>query len=289
LTGFTCDFKLKDDVLNLSNIISEIFNGKISGVMKYNLRDEHFSTKLMGRNISAEPIFSGIFAKKENISGLMDFDSEVNGELTSKKSLSGNVRFVINNGRMSTLGKLEHLLYAQNVVADNMLRTTLSVITKALTLKDTGLFKYLRGDVDFNNGIAHIKLLQSQGPLMSLFMKGNYNIENDYADLTILGRLSDEIISGLGAFGDFSFNKLMIMLTGEENNNNIIIVDDIEKIPPLNSKNTKEFRSIINGIIDKPASVVLFNWISYTQKSLRQKDVPMKNVELPEFIEKLPY
>ena len=52
---------------------------------------------------------------------------------------------------------------------------------------------------------------------------------------------------------------------------------------------TKEFRSIINGNIEKPSSVALFNWISYTQKSLKQKEVPMTDVKLPEFIKALPY
>ena len=60
-------------------------------------------------------------------------------------------------------------------------------------------------------------------------------------------------------------------------------------LPPLPVKNTKEFRSIINGIIDKPSSVLLFNWISYTEKSYRQKDVPEDNTKVPDFIEKLPY
>ena len=169
-----------------------------------------------------------------------------------------------------------------------MLRTSLSVVTKAITLKDTGLFKYLRGDIDFTNGIANIKLLQSQGPLMALFIKGIYNPLNDYANLIVLGRLSDEVISGLGAFGDFSFNKLMIMLTGEEQKQNII-EEDIDKIPQLTSRNTKEFKSIINGIIDKSNSVISFNWISYSKKSLKQKEIPANNVNLPEFINNLPY
>ena len=46
---------------------------------------------------------------------------------------------------------------------------------------------------------------------------------------------------------------------------------------------------IINGILDKPSSVLLFNWISYSQKSYRQKDVPMTNIKVPEFIDSLPY
>ena len=78
------------------------------------------------------------------------------------------------------------------------------------------------------------------------------------------------------------------MLTGEENNYNTLI-EDYNKIPQLTVKNTKEFRSIINGNIDKPNSVMLFNWISYSKKSLKQKDVPMNDVKLPDFIETLPY
>ena len=54
-------------------------------------------------------------------------------------------------------------------------------------------------------------------------------------------------------------------------------------------KNTKEFRSVINGVIDKSSSVQLFNWISYSQKSYRQKDVPNSNVKLPAFIDEMPY
>ena len=288
LSAFNSDFEMKDNLLVLKNITSELFNGKLGGKLAYNMKDEHFDSDIMARGVSADPIFDVISNRKDNISGTMDFDVKLTGELTSKQSLNGDIKFVVTNGRMSTLGKLEHLLYAQNVVADNMLRTSFSVVAKAITLKDTGLFKYLRGDVALENGIANIKMLQSQGPLMALFIKGQYNPMNDYANLIVLGRLSDEIISGLGAFGDFSFNKLMIMLTGEEAKQ-AVLPEDFDKIPQLPIKNTKEFRSIINGIIDKPSSVASFNWISYSQKSLKQKDVPISETKIPSFIENLPY
>ena len=288
LTAFTSDFKLNNDIISLKNISSEIFNGKLAGSITFNLKDENFDSQIMARGVSASPIFNIISARKETISGIMDFDTSLKGNIATKKSLNGNVRFIIHNGRMSTLGKLEHLLYAQNVIADNMLRTSLSVISKAIMIKDTGLFKYLRGDVVMTNGVADIKFLQSLGPLMSLYIKGQYHPDNDYANLIVLGRLSDEIISGLGVFADFSFNKLMIMLTGEENKYNIL-PSDIENLPQLPVKNTKEFRSVINGTIDKASSVQAFNWISYSQKSMKQKDVPNSNVKVPSFVEELPY
>lgn len=288
LSALTADFKLKNDKLELKNVSSEIFNGKLAGNIDFNLKDENFNSKIQARGVSAAPIFDIVSTRKDTISGVMDFDTNMTGNLSSKQSLNGDLKFIIHNGRMGTLGKLEHLLYAQNVIADNMLRTSLSVVTKAVTLKDTGLFKYLRGDIAMKNGIANVKMLQSQGPLMTLFIKGQYNPITDYAKLVVLGRLSDEIVSGLGAFGDFSFNKLMVMLTGEDSKYNLL-PEDFEKLPPLPTKNTKEFRSVINGIVDKPSSVLLFNWISYTQKSYRQKDVPMTDIKVPDFIESLPY
>ena len=287
LSALSSEFNLKDNVLSFKNISSEIFNGKLAGSLDFNLKDEHFNSKIQARGVSASPIFNLISTRKESVSGVMDFDTNLSGNLSSKQSLNGNIKFIVHNGRMGTLGKLEHLLYAQNVIADSMLRTSLSVVTKAITLKDTGLFKYLRGDINMKNGIANIQFLQSQGPLMSLFIKGTYNPDTDYAKLVVLGRLSDEIISGLGVFGDFSLNKLMIMLTGEDSKYNIV-PEDFENIPQLPTKYTKEFRSVINGIADKPSSVLLFNWISYSEKSYRQKDVPMTNIKIPDFIESLP-
>ena len=287
LSALSADIALKDNVLSLSNISSELFNGKLAGAFDFNLKDEHFNSSIQARGVSAAPIFDIISTRKDSVSGIMDFDTILGGNLSSKQSLNGKIKFIVNNGRMGTLGKLEHLLYAQNVIADNMLRTSLSVVTKAIILKDTGLFKYLRGDIELKDGIADIAFLQSQGPLMSLFIKGAYNPDTDYAKLIILGRLSDEIISGLGVFGDFSLNKLMIMLTGEENKYNLL-PQDFENLPQLPTKYTKEFRSVINGIVDKPSSVIMFNWVSYSEKSYRQKDVPMTNIKIPDFIESLP-
>ena len=288
LSALSADLKLKDNLLSLKNIASEMSNGKLAGSLDFNLIDENFDTKIQARGVSASPIFDVIAIKKDTVSGTMDFDTALKGNLSSKQTLDGDIRFIVHNGRLGTLGKLEHLLYAQNVVADSMLRTSLSVVTKAITLKDTGLFKYLRGDIKMTDGVANIKMLQSQGPLMALYVKGQYYPANDTAKLVVLGRISDEVVTGLGAFGEFSLNKLMIMLTGEENRYNIK-PEDIDMLPQLPMKNTKEFRSVINGMIEKPSSVMLFNWISYSQKSYRQKEVPMGDVKVPDFIENLPY
>ena len=288
LTAVSSDFKLIDNNLLIKNLFSEMYNGKLAGSLEFNLSDESFTSNIQARGVSAAPVFDIIALNRDRMSGTMDFDANLKGNLTTKQSLNGDIKFSIHNGHMGTLGKLEHLLYAQNVIADNMLRTSLSVVTKAITLKDTGLFKYLRGDVTMKDGIANINLLQSQGPSMALYVKGQYNTTTDNAKLTVLGRISDEVVAGLGSFGEFSFNKLMIMLTGNENKLNIK-TEDIDKLPQLPIKNTKEFRCIINGIIEKPSSVLQFNWISYSEKSYKTKNTPVDDSKLPDFINNLPY
>ena len=288
MSALTFDFNTNNNVFYSKNMSSELFNGKIAGDLDFNLRDENYNAKLQARGVSASPIFDIVAIRKDTVSGTMDFDLNLSGNISSKQTLNGNIKFIVHNGRMGTLGKLEHLLYAQNVIADNMLRTSLSVVTKAISLKDTGLFKYLRGDIAMTNGIANIKMLQSQGPQMSLFIKGKYSPMTDYAKLVVLGRLSDEIVSGMGAFGDFSMNKLLVMLTGEDNTLSVHS-EDMDKLPQLPVRNTKEFRSVINGILEKPSSVIQFNWISYSQKSYRQKDVPQGDGKVPEFIDSIPY
>jgi len=288
LSALNGEFKMNNNILNVKNLSADMYNGKIGGTLDFNLRDDNFESNIQARSVSASPIFDIITTKKDTISGAMDFDAGLKGNLKSRQSITGEVKFIIHNGHLGTLGKLEHLLYAQNVISDSMLRTSLSGITKAITLKDTGLFKYLRGDIAMNNGIANINFLQSQGPNMAMFIKGQYNPITDYANINILGRISDEIIDSLGVFGDFSFNKLMIMLTGEENNLNIP-TEDLDKLPQLQTRNTKEYKALINGILEKPSSVIRFNWISYTKKSLKQKEIPLSNTKLPEFLESLPY
>ena len=288
LSAFSSDISLYDNLLNVQNITAGLFNGTLGGLIKFNNADNRYNANLMLRNVSSAPVLDILSDRKDTTSGTMDADINVSGDLYSKESVLGDIKFQIKNGRMNSLGRIEHLLYAQNVISDNMLKTSLNMILKALSLKDTGLFKFMRGEFEIHNEIIGVKMLQTMGPHMALYIKGRYTPANNLGDLIVLGRLSDDIVSTLGAFGEFSMNKLMVMLTGEETDYNISPAD-IENLPLLPARNTKEFRSMISGDIDKPSSVIMFNWISNSQRSLKQKDVPVDNIKLPDFIEELKY
>jgi len=96
---------------------------------------------------------------------------------------------------------------------------------------------------------------------MSLYTKGQYDMMNHSANLNIFGRLSNEVVSVLGAFGDLSLSKFI----DTSNKNGIVkYADEISKLPPLTTQvevPTKIFRAVINGPVEKQTSVKSFQWI----------------------------
>ena len=289
LTDLNSSFNIINNIMSISDISANLYNGKVVGNMKLNIPDDRYVGTIQGRSVSARPVMKSLTSLKENISGKMDFDMGVASSLSSKYLKKANIKFIIRDGQMSVLGKVEHLLYAQNIVSDSMLKTSLSVISRAITSRDTGLFHYMAGVVIVNKDMVTIKSIQTQGPNMSTYVTGYYGLTSGLANLNILGRLSNTFVSSLGSFGTFTMDKFKTALTGESDETSTSAVSGIENIPPLPQRSTKEFKAVITGPIEAPSSVRTFMWISESEKQYRTREVPMNNVGIPKFIENLPY
>ena len=289
LTDMNSTFNLNNNTLNISNISGNLYNGKVAGNTQINLNNGTYQAYLQGRGISAGPIMKSMTSLKETIAGKLDFDMDINSSTSSKLIKDGNIKFIIKDGEMSILGKIEHLLYAQNIIADSMAKTSLAVVSRAISAKDTGLFKYLNGILSVNNDIITIKSMKMAGPNMSMYITGHYGLMSNIANVVVLGRLSNTLISSLGAFGTFTMDKFRIALQGESDPEYKILQNGVENIPDLPQKNTKEFKAIISGPAENKTSVRSFMWISESEKEYRTREVPQSNVGIPSFIENLPY
>ena len=82
MSALNADFKLQNNKLELKNISSEIFNGKLAGNIDFNLKDENFNSRIQARGVSAAPIFDIVSTRKDTISGVMDFDANMQGNLS---------------------------------------------------------------------------------------------------------------------------------------------------------------------------------------------------------------
>lgn len=306
-SGVTSAVSMKNNILYLDNLRGNAYLGKIGGHISYDFKNKKTNIQLQGRGLSANPAITGLTGKDDNINGKLDFDSNISMSGRSKnellKNLKGNTNFIISNGQMGVLGKFEHLLYAQNIISNSIFRTTLNVVAKALTVKNTGVYKYMKGQLTFSNGWANILWIKTSGPSMSLYIKGRYYLLDNTVSLIILGKISDDVVRILGPIGEFSMNKAIssIPKIGQitENFANDFTTspsyENISQIPeltPVTEFPTKGFKVIIDGDVRKQSSVKSFKWLSRPKVTQSfQQETPSiipKQQEVPAFVKNLP-
>lgn len=276
-TNATSNFTLYKNILKMGNVQANAYFGKIAGIITYDLIYGKVGLDIQGRMLSAEPTLKALAGLPQAPSGKLDFDSDITmvGYTPEQliQSLKGNTKFIISNGKMGKLGQLEHLLYAQNILSNNFFRATLNVIAKALTVKNTGSFKYIKGEMTFNQGWANLAYIKTSGPSMSMYITGRFNLLNNSANLIVLGRLSDEIVKVMGPIGELSMDKMLSFIPKLGQITSVLInqmttdpeYENTSLIPPLSPETslpTKDFKVVINGGIDSQSSVKSFKWLS---------------------------
>ena len=155
------------------------------------------------------------------------------------KTLNGQAKFQVKNGRMPKLGSLEYLLKAGNLVKSGITGLSLNGLIDLVTPLKTGNFDIIKGNITVNNGIADKIQIISSGRDLNLFITGIYNMSNYYADMYVFGRLSKKISNGLGPIGNASLNTLFSTIPGVNLNatKDSSIINDINKIPGVELSN----------------------------------------------------
>lgn len=296
---------MKNNILFLDNLSGEAYLGKIGGSASYEIPNRKVYLNMQGRGLSANPAITAIMRRNDDINGILDFDSNISMAGFKKpellNSLKGNLNFVISNGKMGVLGKFEHLLYAQNVISNNIFKGSINIVARAITAKNTGVYKYMKGKILFSNSWANIDFVKTSGPSMSLYMTGRYNLIYNTANLIILGRISDDVVRILGPIGEFSVDKAISSIPKIGGVTSSLInqlstnphYENTSEIPDLTPKTdfkTKEFKVIIDGEVQKQSSVKSFKWLATptaAQIDYEKPETPAP-AEIPDFVKNLP-
>lgn len=275
--NLTSNLSMKNNMLYLENVRGDAYFGKIGGDIVYDLRHKRTILNLQGRGLNANLALTGLIGKSYDINGTLDFDGNVSLRTGTKSdmlnSLKGYTNFIISNGQMGMLGKFEHLIYAQNVISNNVFKTSLNIIAKAVSVKNTGVYKYMKGKLTLSDGWVNINSVKTSGPSMSLYMTGRYNLIYNTANLTMLGRISADVVRVLGPIGEFSMDKVISSIPKIGAPTSALInqyttnpsYENTSQIPYLTPKTefpTREFKVIIDGDVSKQSSVKSFKWIS---------------------------
>lgn len=269
-------YNLLNGVFYLKNISGNAFSGLVSGNVAYNLMNGKIGIDFKGSGLDAISAIEGAAGIKNALSGILSFN--INATLSGAtdvemiRNLKGKMSFEVKDGAFLSIGKLENLLAADNIVKNVVMKTALAAVSTIPVVKSSANFQYIKGSMTFNNGWAENLSIKTSGPSMAYYITGKYNMLNGTANLVILGRLGSDVVGALGPLGELSVDKLTSFIpkfgvltssiiktmTSDPKNENI------SEIPQLSSGNSqyKDFKVIFNGGLDSDTSVKSFKWLS---------------------------
>lgn len=277
------DFNMFNNLVKLKNLTATAYTGRVSGSIDYDVAKLKTGIDLVGKDINvstAAKAFTGLIVPTSGkLDGIIKasftgatFDAQM-------RTLSGNAKFSVKNGTMKDFIKFENFLYASNILSQNILGFNLNNAISSVKRINTGTFNLMEGYLTFGNSWANVKEFKTQGQNMSLWAEGKYNLLTNYADMNILGQISQHVVHTLGPLGDFSLNKvlekipekgLMVLeIVKSVAPKNPLLSNtkpqNVEKIPALTSstnEGSKKFQVVILGNVASTKSVKSFKWIN---------------------------
>ena len=291
--NLAADFRLLNNVFYLKNITGDAFEGKVKGGVSYNIANGLIGVNFSGSDMNAEKAIAGAAGLKNALSGKLGFNADVTlhgaTDVEMMKNLKGKADFEIKDGTLGNIGRFENFLLAENLQSNSIIKAAVSSVSSLPVIKNTAEFKTISGTLSFNNGWAKLNPVKTAGPSMAYYITGQYNLLNATANVTVLGRISAEVVSLLGPLGDLSVTKLTSYipkfgtLTG-----NIINAmtsdpknENVSAIPQLSSGNTnyKDFKVVFNGGVESKSSVKSFKWLSKCDTSALEQPTVKEQVQ----------
>ena len=257
-------------MLNLDKIYLNTAGGNINGNMNINVKTSDIQSVLYFENMLANAAATTFFQIPNEIygtmSGQLDFTTKGSSPEELVKNSNGNGSFKITDGRLVRLGSMEYLLRAANIAQAGITGLNLNNLIDLLTPQKTGHFDTISLDVRIQNGILHTDNLISKSQNLNLYIMGSFDMETNYADLTVLGRLPKKIKGVLGPIGSLSINSMLDMIPGVDaltESNLAAVIPILNKIPgfELDNKEYRRFVVNIEGDFYNPSSVKKFRWL----------------------------
>ena len=177
----------------------------------------------------------------------------------------GYVYFEVADGKMPKLGSVEYLLKAGNILKSGITGANLNNFIDLIAPIKTGHFDSIKGSFTLKNGIAQNIEIYSKGANLNLYINGEFDVLQNYANMRVFGRLTKRANNILGPIGNLSFNSLLNAIPGIKlgNDEKRGFISDLNKIPgvELDNEQYRIFTAKIDGKINENKFVKNFRWM----------------------------
>ncbi len=250
--------------------------GDVSGYLSMNPMDNNF----LALDLRTEGVRANALTR-----ALLNISNQIFGDITSTiqfttqgvtdeetlRNANGTVNFLIENGRLPAIARIETLLTAANVVRGGILGLNLNNLFRTLQPFETNYFAEMSGDLLIAEKNIYTDNLLSNGENLDLLVQGKINMDNGLADMVINGQMSQDVSGALGALGRFSIGRLFRFIPGlgtwgQDRPGLIYRLPGLGYTPGLGGPAGRfsRFRVELEGPVDDPASLHNFRWLPST-------------------------
>ena len=264
--NFIANLNLNEKMLlTIPDFKFDVAGGTIEGNIQYNLLNHSTNCFAKIEHANVQTLIESLTELKGqvfgNVTGKMSVSCNGGSHDLCVQTLKGNGNFEIKNGRMPKLGSLEYLLKAGNLVKSGLTGLSIKGIVDVITPYKTGEFESITGNFEISGGIVNPIKIYSSGKALNIFVNGSYNINNEIANMNILGALTNNFNTIIGKIGSVSLNTLFNTIPWV-NISDIpeVLTDDIKQIPNIENA-ARMFNAVIYGDINGNNYVRSFRWL----------------------------
>lgn len=256
-------------VLQIPKLEFGVTTGQMSGSATYEFNKKSIKANVSAFNVDSNKVASSFFDFKDQIYGSANGNIVITTSGSSEeeriKNMFGYVYFEIADGKMPKLGSVEYLLKAGNFIKSGITGASINNFIDLIAPIKTGYFESIKGNFALKNGVAQNIELYSKGDNLNIYINGEYDLLQQYANMRVYGRLTRRANNILGKIGNLSFNTLLAQIPGFklDNKDKMKIIRELNKIPgvELSEQQYRIFTVKIDGKIDEDKYVRNFRWI----------------------------
>lgn len=262
--------------LELADTELKAAEGKVRGFLSMNPNDNHFaSLDITTEDVKANALTKALLNVTNQIFGDIDgtvrFTTHGTTDVELMENANGTVEFVIQDGRLPAIAKIETLLTAANIVRGGVLGLNLNNLFRSVAAYNTNYFAEMSGSFQIAEGTMYTSDLVSDGENLDLYIQGEIAMQDGSADLLVNGLMSQDVSGELGALGKLSIGSVVRWIPGigflpgdEERRRGIIQrIPLLGYIPGLGGAPEKNnrFQVRIQGMPDDPNAIKDFTWV----------------------------
>lgn len=293
LNNTTSNFTLHNNLLSLNNVLTNAFEGRVTGNILVDLLTLEIKAKLNGTGLNVEKTLAEAAGMKDTLSGTMNFDTELSIKGTTMeeqmKSLKGSVNFNMLNGQLGPFGRIENLIMAENIRESSFFQSTIGSIINSMLSFNTTKYNILSGHIDFDNGIAKINPITSSGDIMATYIFGDFDLLQNKIDIKLRGRLGSQVSDSMGPLAYLNpvnlikatpgmslvLGKIFFLFTEQVTNAELAQIPQLGK--DISDNNSTKFQVVLRGDAAKPLTLVKsFKWLALESDILNAQQYVQK-------------